>query len=170
MHWGFALYETYIFQIERDANKAVYMAFWYNQTHTLSLTNKTTTIELFTAAQKAAIKDFKFIDTSLTTDLEMIKAFWWPATNIVSIPPASPTMVFEKQPGGQATQQPSYTDFINIDSFPYEDVRITDSDYLSDTRLGPNISDYIGYGPNPADGLGYVNSFKIFFTFISLLN
>ncbi len=142
-----------IIQIERDANKAVYMTFWYNQTHSLSLTNKTTTIELFPAAQKAAIKDFKFIETSVTTDLQMMKAFLWPAVNIVEMPPTSNNIVFQKQPGSQATQQTSYTDFINLESYPYEDFRITDSDYLSDTRLGPNLTDYIGYGPSPADPL-----------------
>ena len=106
-----------------------------------------TTIDLFPADTLAAMKDFKFKHFEVETNLKAGWLFNWPDVNIN----LTPTTTVTAKVGSHASQQPSYIDFLNLDTQPWSDVRLTISNHLQEdyNQLSvptANLSSYTALG------------------------
>ena len=138
---------AFIYQIERAEDESIWAVFKYEAQHRLSTVATNTTIELFPADTLAVMKDFKFKHFDVETNLKAGWLFNWPDVNIY---PAPATAVTAKV-GSQASQQPSYINFLNLDSQPWSDVQLTISSHLQENynQLSvptANLSSYTALG------------------------
>ena len=121
--------------------------FKYEAQHRLSTVSTNTTIDIFPADTLAVMKDFEFKHFDVETNLKAGWLFNWPDVNINLTPITTVTA----KVGSQASQQPSYIDFLNLDTQPWSDVRLTISSHLQEdyNQLSvptTNLSSYTALG------------------------
>ena len=137
------------FQIERASDHSIWAVFKYETSHTISTVNRDTNIELFPDATLTAMKDFKFEGFDVETNLEAGWLFNWPGVQQNTTPDAQPP--FFPIPGSQATDQPSFIEFLNLDTKPWTDVKLNISNHIQPeynqvTLFTSNLSSYTALG------------------------
>ena len=133
-------------QIERANDHSIWAVFKNNTSHSLSTVNTDTDIELFSTSTLNTMKDFKFEGFDLETNLEAGWLFNWPRVQPNPNPPD-----FSAVSGSQATEQPSFIEFINLDTQPWSTVRLDVSNHLQEdynqvSMITSNLSTYTALG------------------------